>query len=127
MAGFFSQGTLTKFFPDKNETTCLVCKAFIGQIGDLIVDPSNEQAVWITLPVPLKVANTIQNYLFRSRVWLLSKNIFQSFHFMVENHVKLFQAVLKNWCVPFSLGLLERPLLARERYILSRDWFSKNT
>merc|ERR1711936_649747 len=34
---------------DKNETTCLVCKAFIGQIGDLIVDPSNEQAVADTL------------------------------------------------------------------------------
>lgn len=45
MARFFSQSTPTRFFPDKNETTCLVCKAFIGQIGDLIVDPSNEQAV----------------------------------------------------------------------------------
>ena len=44
-----------------------MCKAFIGQIGDLIVDPSNEQAVWITVPVPIKVANTIQKLFFEEK------------------------------------------------------------
>merc|ERR1712087_704347 len=34
---------------EKNETTCTICKGFIAQINDLIVDPSNEQAVSDTL------------------------------------------------------------------------------
>merc|ERR1712141_634685 len=30
---------------DRDVTTCLLCKVFIGQIDDTIIDPSNEQAV----------------------------------------------------------------------------------